>query len=238
MGIGNFFGSRNKRGRPLGEEFFAYLEKLGRAMNPSLANDVPGSIAARNLGLIEFFHQLREYEKSHPPILLVPDPGSLVEFLKNARKVYRGAHLTKNKRGPKPSDGDALSWIANLESKLKREPTREEIIERLTNKDTYRADTVSTRTAEKFVKLYSLIKSGKQRLTKKDAQWLRKNFGPKGLPPNWWTEKQYQWFLKCIDATGISKQIGDYWAMSSTALARERKKLEARRRRLTFQDKS
>jgi len=236
--IGNIFGGRNKRGRRVGKEFLAYLEKLGRELDPSLADDVSGSIGALILGWNEFFPQLREYEESHPPTLLVPDPGSLVGFLKNARKVYREAHPPNTKRGPKFSEGRVLSWIADLEHKLKRQPTRKEIIAHITDKDQCRSNPVSQRTADKIVKLYHLLNSKKLKLSKTDAQWLKKNFGSKGLRPNWWRDKQHQLFSARIDASGTSKQIQNYFVMSNRDLAEERERLEALRIRMTFHDEN
>jgi hypothetical protein len=130
------------------------LERLGRLLTPALPKDLVGSIVARGAGLTEVLRRVSEDRAAHPPIIPVPDAESLKEFLKNARKAYKNAH--PGKRGPKFAEGKALAWIARLEHELKRQPTRKEIIARLTD-DKNCPNTVSERTAEKIAKLYGQL---------------------------------------------------------------------------------
>jgi len=213
---------------------------------PRLAAKNPGSVAevrseddafvdkivATAMETTEIMRKVGEYRLAHPPVIPVQDAISLRVFLQNARKAYRKAH-PPNKRGPKFSEGRALVWIDQLENQLKRPPTRKEIITRLVNKDEHGANTVSDRTAQDFATLYLLI-SRRQRFSKVEARWLRKNFGPKVFSPHWWRGKKEQWFHDRLEATGLSKEIRDCFALSSDELEKERKELEALRLQHTY----
>ena len=184
------------------------LEKFGRDLAPTLSQDFAGSIAATALGRAEIVRRIGQIRATTPPMLLVPDAGSLARFLKNARVVYRQAH-PPSKRGPKFLEGKALVVISDLEKTLRRRPTRKEIIARLTDNVKYGANTVSPRTAEKCSKLYFLINRRKWKVSKAEARWLRKNFGPKSVSPHWWSDKRRQWLHDRLDATGLSKEVRD-----------------------------
>ena len=204
------------------------LEAMGRTLDPTLAEDSAGSMVAFTLGVAEMLRVARESKAANLTFLSVPDAGSLTQFLKNARKVYRKAYLP-SKRGPKFSEGRVLSWISDLEGELKRRPTRKEIIERLTDDTNHYPKTVSLRTAGRCAKLYLLLSPGKKRFSKTDARWLRTNFGPQSLSPHWLEEKRWQWFQDRLDETGVSAEIRGYFELSGADLEKKCKELEALR---------
>ena len=182
-------------------------------------------MAAFTLGVAEMLRVAGELKAANPTLLSVPDAGSLPEFLKNARKVYRKAHLP-SKRGPKFSEGRVLSWISDLEGELKRRPTRKEIIERLTDDTNHYPKTVSVRTAGTCAKLYLLLSPGKKRFSKTDARWLRTNFGPQGPSPHWLDEKRWQWFHDRLEETGVSAEIRGIFELSGADLEKKCKEME------------
>ena len=216
-----------KRKHPTVDSFEVQrLEAMGRTLDPTLGEDSASSMAAFTLGVAEMLRVAGEFKAANPTLLSVPDAGSLTEFLKNARKVYRKAHLP-SKRGPKFSEGRVLSWISDLEIELKRPPTRKEIIERLTDDNNHYPKTVSRRTAGKCAKLYLLLSPGKKKFSKRDARWLRTNFGPQNLSPHWLEEKRWQWFGDRLDETGVSAEIRGYFKLSGADLEKKCKELEA-----------
>lgn len=216
------------------------LETLGRLLSPALHKDFVGSLVARVVGAAEVLRRVSEDRAAHLSIISVPDAESLKEFLKNARKAYR-KHHPSGKRGPKFAEVDALVWIARLEHKLKRQPTRKEIIAGITDKDRYGSIPVSIRTAEKIAQLYRLLtryswygRTG-QALSKEDVQWLRKNLTPNQRSSiNWWTQQLKQWQHTKLEAAGLGKAIRDVFTLSSAELTEEGKRLEALRHQRTF----
>lgn len=216
------------------------LEKVGRDLHPTLPNDFVGSIIARGAGLTEILRRISEDRAAHPTIIPVPDAESLKEFLKNAQKAYR-KHHPPEKRGPKFAEVEALVWIARLEHKLKRQPTRKEIIAGITDKDQCGSDPLSPRTAEKIAQLYRHLtrytwygRTG-ETLSKEGVRWLRRNLRPNQRSSNnWWAQILEQWQHAKLDATGVSKEIHDAFTLSIDDLAKERKKLEALRLQHTF----
>lgn len=231
-------GKASKKSVRLTDNRLNQLETLGRQLIPALPNDVVGSIVARVAGQAEVLSRISEYRAAHPPVIPVPDAESLKEFLKNARKAYQNAH--PGKRGPKFAEGKALVWLAQLEHELKRQPTRKEIIVRLTDGKNS-PNTVSERTAEKIAKLYrqltrySWYGRTSPPLFKEDVRWLRKNLRPKHLTlNNWWARILEQWQHAKLDSIGLSKSVHDAFTLSTDDLVKERERLELLRLKHTF----
>jgi hypothetical protein len=179
--------------------------------------------------------------QSSPRHLSVPDAPSWGEFVKSARKIYRKAH-PPGKRGRKLTMGDALVWVAQLEYDLKRQPTRKEIMTRLTDDQHHFPNTVSERIAERIAQLYARLLSRyswygrtESPLSKEDVQWLRNNLTLKQRSSNnWWTQILEQWQHAKLEATGLSEVIRDTFTLSSDELIKERDNLEALRLKFTF----
>ena len=84
---------------------------------------------------IEKAQKVADWVAAHPPCLSVPDASTEKEFVEKAKQVYREAHIPVLKRGPRPKEAFAIDQLNYLSEELGRQPKKNEMIKRLTNRD-------------------------------------------------------------------------------------------------------
>ena len=180
---------------------------LGKSVPEGNATDAKwlNTIQERFQEVTAVAERIGAFIAANPKCLSVPDAWTEKEFIRNATRVYREAHIPTLKRGPRPKEATSIQYLHKLSDELGQELTQYKMIQSLID------DRIcSVNTAGKYAKLYRfscLSNEGRAQLSQTDQQWLRKNFGSESLSPAWWMDRSHQWFEAVISSSGVGEEI-------------------------------